>query len=318
MRCPFLREAQVKFCQASPFRKMIVRTLGQPDHERCSSPDYVNCPAAKQHHEDHPSMAHCPFLTESLVQYCSAAAVTKFIPYSESALSRCTNDSHRYCELYVALAHAQAGATESAPPAPAGNTEPRRLPVPEHLYFAANHMWIDLDRDGSYHLGVDAFFATVFGNVEAVSFMTTKSVSRPAAVLTVQGVDLQMVFPIPLLITRANVQLRSHPERLAAEPYSLGWLFEGTVPRNAHGHPDTAVTNGLRHGQEAQTWMQHECDRMSLFVHEQLAHHDLQGQPLLADGGAFSDGFARHLNREKMLHLFNEFFSPYAGRSNQS
>ena len=107
MRCPFLREAQVKFCRASAYRKMIVRLAEQPEHERCSSREYVNCPAAKQHMEDRPSIDHCPFLHESLVQYCTAAAVTKYIPYTESVLSQCGTESHKYCELYLGLAQPQ-------------------------------------------------------------------------------------------------------------------------------------------------------------------------------------------------------------------
>ncbi|MFZ4621995.1 MAG: hypothetical protein ACOYNS_15645, partial [Bacteroidota bacterium] len=107
MRCQFLREAQVKFCRASAYRKMIVRLAEQTENERCSSKEYVTCPAAKQHLEVNPSSSHCPFLHESLVQYCTAAAVTKYIPYTESVLSQCGTDSHKYCELHLALAQPQ-------------------------------------------------------------------------------------------------------------------------------------------------------------------------------------------------------------------
>ena len=55
------------------------------------------------------------------MQYCGAAPVAKFVPYSESLLSRCGNDSFRYCELYLAMAHPKMEAEEvDGTPCPAG------------------------------------------------------------------------------------------------------------------------------------------------------------------------------------------------------
>ncbi len=315
MRCPFLREAQVKFCQASPFRKMIVRALGQTEHEKCSSPDHVNCTAAKQRHEDFPSQAHCPFLSEALMQYCSAAAEIKFIPYSEPSLSRCGSENHRYCELYAALANVSASSEAAADHHARAGSMPAcaALPLPEHLLYSANHLWLDSGTEGSYHIGIDAFLASVLGSVEGLSFVTAKGVNRPAAVLTVRGVDLQMVFPNALAIFRPNAWLRSHPEKLTSDPYNSGWLFEGAENKSAPGVGNAAVTAGLRCGREAHDWMQHEVQRISEFVHEKLARFTLQDQPLLADGGVFCQGLAQQLSREEVLQLFNEFFSPHAG-----
>ena len=104
MRCPFLREAQVKFCQVAPARKMIPRIPVLGVHEKCNSADYMTCPAAKEYHEVVPNQDHCPFLQESLMQYCEAAPVIKFLPYSESILSRCGNDDHLRCEVYLSMA----------------------------------------------------------------------------------------------------------------------------------------------------------------------------------------------------------------------
>jgi hypothetical protein len=104
MRCPFLREAQVKFCQVAPSRKMILRIPVQGVHEKCSSADYVTCSAAKEYHEEIPNQDRCPFLQESLMQYCAAAPVIKLLPYSESILSRCGNHDHLCCEVYLSMA----------------------------------------------------------------------------------------------------------------------------------------------------------------------------------------------------------------------
>lgn len=66
------------------------------------SEDYAACVVAKQHGMRVAMESRCPFLQESQAQYCSAAAVTKFIPYSEAHLSRCGGENHRTCGVYLA------------------------------------------------------------------------------------------------------------------------------------------------------------------------------------------------------------------------
>lgn len=304
MRCPFLREAQVKFCRASAYRKMIVRLSEQPANERCSSPDYVNCPAAKQHSEDRPSIDHCPFLHESLVQYCTAAPVTKYIPYTESVLSQCGTDSHSYCDLYLALAHpGDCTADAAAGTLPCSNS----IKAPKELYFAPNHMWLELSADGTCHVGLDAFLTGVLGAPEHLTFISGTGTHRPAVSVSIRGVDLQLVFPHPLTITRANTYLRTNPSKIVNDPYKAGWLFEATAERSSQR---SSLTEGLITGDAVAPWMQSEMDRMNQFAHRTAARPDRNGSVMMADGGNYSPGFAGHLTREELLKLYTQFFSP--------
>lgn len=313
MRCPFLREAQVKFCRASAFRKMIVRLPGQPDNERCSTPAYVNCPAARLHREEHPSIDHCPFLNESLVQYCSAATVTKYIPYSESVLSQCGTESHKFCELFLALAH---------PPHAAFPDEDNRvhshtgteaehvaqgIRIPEALWFAPNHMWLDVGADGVLHIGVDAFLASVMGEIDRLTYVTPRGVGRPTAVLTVQGVDLQMTFPNQVNIMRPNTYLRTNPAKILSDPYGSGWLFEASEAGKQS--PSRA---GLIPGKDACAWMEAEVRRMTEYAHDLATRPSAHGAVLMADGGCFHPGLVHDLTREECLEVANAFFSPLA------
>jgi hypothetical protein len=104
MRCPFLKDTQVRFCEVSPFRKMILRTPEPEDHERCSSPDYVRCPSFQGRMGIPSEPGRCPFLREALVQYCEAAPVVRFIPYTDALLSPCQSDGHHRCDLYLSRA----------------------------------------------------------------------------------------------------------------------------------------------------------------------------------------------------------------------
>ncbi len=319
MRCPFLREAQVKYCRGSAFRKMIVRVPGQPDADRCTSPDFVNCPAAQPLLDSHADGTRCPFLQEPLMQYCAAASVTKYIPYSEAVLSHCGTDSHKYCELYLSLAHPErAHFTDTAA---AGDTtdDPAReylvegIRVPGWLAFSANHMWIDIGTDGMVHIGIDAFLATMFDSIDRITFVTAEGIHRPTAVITVHGVDLQMVFPHPAHLKTANLHIRTHPSIVLSDPYTLGWLFEGTIDGDDPAKNVQALKEGLLSGRAAADWMESEARRVSQLVHVLSHTQDHAGHVVMADGGSVQHGFGQHLTRDELLRVFNEFYSPFAG-----
>lgn len=307
MRCPFLREAHVQSCQASPIRKQIVRT-GTAADERCGSLAWRECPIAREVNVDRPSGDACPFHAESLAQYCSAAPVTKLIPWSDQAFSRCGSDAHRYCDLYLALAHTP------APPAAPGEAAPGvddadGVPVPRWLWFAPSHTWLAVAPDGVCHLGVDAFLARTLGGIDRVQFVTTKGFERPAAVLSVRDVDLTVSFPNPIQITGVNGALRADPARLARDPYGLGWLFTGVV-RDRAGVPNGTprATDGLLRGDAATAWMRRETLRLRALA--EAASERISGARLAADGGLPAPGLVRTLPHEEALRLSHFLLSP--------
>jgi glycine cleavage system H lipoate-binding protein len=289
MTCPFLKETQVRYCQCATVRKLIPATHSGARDEKCSAPEHVSCAVFQEQAEGEPALA-CPFLRESLMQYCGAAPVARFVPYSESLLSRCGNDSHRYCELYLGMAHPDV--TEGAVDGVA---------MPDWLRYSANHMWLDVTDDGSCHVGIDAFLSRALGKIDRVSYVWTKGNHRPTAVLSVAGFEFQVVFPNPLMLTNCNLYLRADPSKLTSEPYTGGWLFEGALA------PGTQAS--LLEGPGAHAWMENEQRRMNEF----LQQHDSSGLgPLACDGGLFAAGVGRQLEREQLLALFHEFFSPFA------
>ena len=319
MRCPFIREATVKSCRASSVRKMILEEATDADHERCSSPDYAQCPAYSSKLAPGPGAPRCPFLQETLVEYCSAAAVTRYIPATEGLLPRCNSDRHRYCELYLGQADPLGDRLPHTPGAGTTSGEGQdqaavgEIVVPQHLSYAPNHMWLDVAVDGCCHVGVDAFLASVIGSVERISFAAARTVDRPVAVLTVNGVDLQLVFPKPLEEVVPNSHVRSNPSKVVTDPYGAGWLFEGTDPTHGWcpvtGDPDA----DLIPGDAARRWIRAESDRLTAFIHDRISRPDPSGTRLMADGGGAEPGLAAHLGRDDLVNLFNEFFSPLAG-----
>jgi glycine cleavage system H lipoate-binding protein len=238
----------------------------------------------------------CPYLRESLAQYCAASAVSRFIPYSEPLLSRCGSDSYRYCDVYLGTANPPLQAAGGKRDASVGG-----IRVPTWLHYSANHMWLDAAKGGSCHLGLDAFLTRVLGTVERITFLKQTGVHRPSAVLTVRGVDLEVVFPNPILLTASNLYLRANPAKLTADPYGMGWLFQGV---QLPGQPP--VTSGLIRGDAILPWIEREIGRMSAFLAEcWISRH---GARLMNDGGVFSPDVLQQLNREETLRLFHEFF----------
>jgi glycine cleavage system H lipoate-binding protein len=301
MRCPFLRDEQVKACEAAPFRMSLARAATRGEGERCTSPDHASCPVAPRSHEAHPSASHCPFLRETLVQFCAATPVPTYVPWSSDPASLCAHDGHRFCELF----RAAAGEAALGPAlAPADGADPRvdvveGVPVPGWLFYAENHTWLDPGDDGLWHLGVDAFLAQVVGRVERLAFLAVKGPARPAVVLTVHGVDLTLAFPRGEAIVAANTRLRSNLAHLTADPYGLGWLFAVRTPA-------TPSFAGLRRGAVAREWMSGEVRRLSEAVHARLAAPG--AGRVAADGGRFAPDLLAHLEREEALRLLADFF----------
>jgi glycine cleavage system H lipoate-binding protein len=310
VRCPFLREEQVKSCQAAPFRKSLARSTATGAGELCTSPGHESCAVAPRSREAHPDASRCPFLRESLVQFCAAAPRSPYVPWNESPELRCANDGHRFCELFLAAGGSSArGPALPAPdyPGEAETAVVAGVPVPGWLSYSANHMWLDEGDDGLCHVGVDAFLTRLAGSAERLTFLTVKGDVRPAVVLTVRGVDLTLVFPHPLPLVAANTRLRSGLDRLTADPYGIGWLFTARWDDGRRARPEPQITAGLRRGRVAREWMASEVRRLSTVVHERFLPRS-PGMALPADGGDPAPGFLRHLEHEDVLHLFAAFF----------
>lgn len=294
MRCPFLHETRARQCGAAPLRKLIASGRTSAIAERCSTPTFVDCSVFQEHGGESLDGASCPFLHESLMHYCGAAPVLRYVPYSEQS-GRCSSDSFHFCELYLAFERAGKRASE-----------PRTgdIQVPADLYYSPNHLWLKPGSGGACHVGIDDFLAAVLGSVDAITFLTLSGVNRPGAVLTVQGVDWPVSFRNRILITNAHVYLRSDPSRITSDPYGGGWLFEGFEL------PDSPAAAGLMSGPQALAWMETERARLDQFVHELAGSAGPAGSAVVNDGGAAVRDLCRQLGREEILRMLNAFFAP--------
>jgi glycine cleavage system H lipoate-binding protein len=158
--------------------------------------------------------------------------------------------------------------------------------LPSGLWYAANHLWLDLAEDGWCHAGIDGLLAKLLGRVEQVTALVSGDTMRPAAVLRAHRLDWHVAFPNPIPEPAGNPQLRAHPDRLIADPYGDGWLFAGRV-----NPPDTTVAAGLIAGEQAVEWMRSEVGRISRRLR----------------GRAFEHGLLDRLDRDEALSIFQDF-----------
>jgi glycine cleavage system H lipoate-binding protein len=291
MVCPFLSESQMCGCRIASVRKLVPKA-SLAAAERCSTPHFTECPIYEGQPVEGTALA-CPYLEETLAQFCSAAPLLRYVPWSEAALSRCGSSAFHYCDLYLDMTEASSHRTDN------GLSEVEELPVPANLFFSSNHMWLDRAEDGLCHIGVDAFFARLLGPLEHVEFLTLPGVAgrtrqTPAAVIRAGGHDWHAIFPRTMTVSACNLKLRTNPERLGADPFGRGWLFAGT----------DVDCEGLKQGESAAGWMLSETRAMNEFVQERSNCH--------ADGGIFEPGVLHQLRRLDALVVYKDFLSPFA------
>src|SRR5215467_13134492 len=71
MRCLYLKEANVKQCSNSAWRKMIVQQAWEAGDDKCLSPAHANCAVYRRRSEAATSATRCPYLEEKLAEYCA-------------------------------------------------------------------------------------------------------------------------------------------------------------------------------------------------------------------------------------------------------
>lgn len=296
MTCPFLREARVWGCRSSNLRKLIPQSTAVPPGTRCLDGGYIRCPSFSGSADAASNAADvCPNLVESIAQYCAAAPVTKFIPYSEAVLIRCGSSAYRYCDQYL----------DQTGPGRGALAEGHSFSVPDDLLYASRHWWFDLVEEGPWHAGLDAFTARLTGAADRVGFIPARAGSAPAVVLTAGDRDFTFALPECLSVTATNLQLRLHPGRIFEDPYSRGWIFEGLLI----GRQGSELRQRLWNARRARIRMEEDARLVNELLHQ-------YGQPecaTLGDGGLFEAGILTKLDRDAACALMHELASTPPG-----
>ncbi len=184
----------------------------------------------------------------------------------------------RFKERREAPAIAQPRAAEAAYP----------MRVPEGIFFARSHTWLNLFPSGKVRLGIDDF---VSGLVDDAKVALVKSVGdqvekgEPIVILE-QG-DRRMAVRSPLAgtVVACNADFAASPQAMRKELFSTGWIYTVQPAK-----PEEL--RSLMLGTESRSWMKEELGRLrDLFACPAGA----LAPATLQDGGAPAPGVLKQL-----------------------
>jgi len=298
----------VKFCGLCRLT-MIPLSETNLATEQCSGQDYYKCALVRERHEGPLPKDRCPFLSVGDVHYCALAPIPKLIPCNQTTVSRCTNEGHKYCQLFLDMARAG----EETSPADGRSTDAGdqmiEISMPDSLAYAPNHLWFDCGNGRTCHVGVDAFFGRALGKVDEVIYPHHENNRRPMVRFRTDGFDFDLVFPGEIQEIEINAHLVADPSEVLRDPYGRGWLFEGvTLPARRNDAIRTLEKDLLR-GAAARRWMNQECARLNGFVHEHLHENSEDTGLPLPFGCRVQDHLAEILDRRTLVRLHSEFFT---------
>ncbi len=201
----------------------------------------------------------------------------------------------------VQLRRQKKAALAAAAHQPVGRSYPLR--VPEGVFFAKSHTWLNLFPSGKVRLGVDDFVGSALDNPE-VSFMRTvgDKVEKGDPLLILSKGDRQLIVRSPISgeIVSLNPDLERNPGAMRETLFSTGWAYT-IQPKQAQ------ELRGLLLGEESRAWMSKEFGRLRDLL---AGATGMQGVPvpaLLQDGGAPVAGVLGQLDAAAWKKFEDEF-----------
>lgn len=153
-------------------------------------------------------------------------------------------------------------------------------------------------------VGADDLVQAVLGPVQAVDLPEVgKRVKEGDRLFSLRRGNrcVEVRAPISGTVVATNEKLVRHPAFVNDEPFHRGWVVR-LRPANV-----CEDRQRLLHGEEARTWFGREIDRLITSLH---ATEELK--TCLADGGALTHDFYRHIDDDAWSRLTENFFAPKA------
>ncbi len=183
---------------------------------------------------------------------------------------------------------------------PAGQPYPLR--IPEGVFFAKSHTWLNLFPSGQVRLGIDDFVGRLLEKPEVTLMKRAgESVERGDPILILKEGDHRLTIRSPLAgdILAVNGDLADDPDLMREVLFSKGWAYT-LRPRR----PEELRTFML--GDESRAWMKAEFRRLR----DLFAGAGLNGAlvpVMLQDGGPPVAGALKHLDSEGWRRFEEEF-----------
>jgi glycine cleavage system H protein len=192
-------------------------------------------------------------------------------------------------------AEVPAAASQAVPPA-----YPMR--IPEGVFFARSHTWLNLFPSGRVRLGVDDLVGSLLDNPE-VTFMRSpgERVEKGDPLLSLGSGENHLIVRSPIAgeILAINNELESRPALMREKLFSDGWAY--TIrPKGVE------ELRSMLLGDETRQWMADEFQRLRDLLAGVAANRQL-APATLHDGGAPAPGLLKHLDASGWKKIEAEF-----------
>jgi glycine cleavage system H lipoate-binding protein len=176
------------------------------------------------------------------------------------------------------------------------------LRIPEGVFFARSHTWLNLFPSGRVRLGIDDFVGSMLAHPE-VSFMrsTGEHVEKGDPLISLSEGDRHLIIRAPIAgeIVAINNDLVKNPELMRDKLFSDGWAFT-LQPKGVED------MRALLLGEESRHWMADEFRRLRDMAAGLMSGPTL-APAVLQDGGAPAPGMLHHLDASGWKRFEAEF-----------
>ncbi len=192
----------------------------------------------------------------------------------------------------------KAGAAEIVPPSvPAANP----LRVPEGVFFARSHTWLNLFPSGKIRVGIDDFVGTLMENPQVTfSLKAGDRVEKGDPLLVREEGERRITIRSPLAgeILSVNESLEKSPRLMRDSLFSEGWAYS-MKPRRLEELRSMLI------GEETRSWMSDEFGRLRDLLAGGVAAR--LAPAVMQDGGVPAPGLLKQLDPGRVHEIEEQF-----------
>ena len=163
----------------------------------------------------------------------------------------------------------------------------------ESLLYYRNHMWLKLERNGKFRIGIDDFARRLMGSVNNLYLPNLgKKVDMGEFFWTAnhKNGDFEFASPVEGIVDTINYDLLENPDLLTSDPYGSGWLMM-VEPENI-----SKTSGNIFKGSEAKAWMAEESRTLNSSIHSSAS-------VTMHDGAIASEDISKNLSKDEWMVL---------------
>ncbi|OGU76600.1 MAG: hypothetical protein A2V93_00625 [Ignavibacteria bacterium RBG_16_34_14] len=104
---------------------------------------------------------------------------------------------------------------------------PHEFNVPAGIFIAKNHVWVNIEMNGTARIGIDDFARKTIGKIDAVSLPKLNQKIKKGELLfslKVNNHTINITSPVSGRVSLLNTEHIDHPEWVVIKPFELSWM----------------------------------------------------------------------------------------------